>query len=377
MTRRGKAVLAVCSLLGALACKPNDPPPAPEPSPAHSPTALQVPSDRLSRIQLSKKLASVDHTVTLEKDRERWRITSPIAYDAHAAVVEPMVAVFAEIEVLSILHGDERKARSFGLDPDSAIEVKGWAGDSLQSHFRIGHSTREQTHVQRPGDPRILTIRGRCRPLFDKTLDELRHPVITDVPLSRVEGVTYANSFGPLELRAGQGPGEFTIDGPPVRNFDRDRATKNVAVLCGLRAKGFVDGEGTPKQTGLFDDDTPRATLRLREPQGQRAIHVWVGNPTQDGRIHLRTSESEQIYLVAPHLRSSLVPRRSHFERSDETMKELAGHRHAHGDEHHDGHGEGKGAHTHGQAGPPPSQVPPELLEDLRALAQEQSRLTK
>ncbi len=370
MTRLGKAVLSLYLLLGTPACKPDDPPP-PDAAPAHSPTALRVSSDRLSRIQVSKRLGATHQSIILEKKRDQWRITSPVSYDAHVAAVEPMVAVFAEIEVLSMIHGDERSARSHGLDPYTAIEVKGWAGETLESHFRVGHSTRDQTHVQRPGDPRILTIRGRCRPLFDKTLDELRDPVITAFPLANVQSVTYVGSSGTMELSATETPGEFTLQGPPIRNFDRDRATKNIAVLCGLRAKGFADGTGTPKETGLFDADTSRATLRLRG-QEQRAIHVWVGNPTGDGRmIHLRTSQSDQVYLVSAHLRTSLVPNRSHFERSDETMRELAGHREPHGD------GEGKGAHTHGQAGPPPSQIPLDMLEGLRVLARAQANLPK
>lgn len=369
MIPRCKALLALFLPLVLSACPSREPSPASDPAPAHSPTSLRISPERLSRIEISRTRGGGNDTVTLEKKGDRWQVTSPITYDANAAAVESMVAVFAEIEVLSIVHGDERKARSHGLDPQTAIEVKGWAGDSLESHFRLGHSTGEQTHAQRPGDARILTLRGRCRPLFEKKLDDLRHPVITEVPLSNVEAVTYDNSFGTLEFVAQGASRQFTVKGAPIRNFDHNRAAKNVAVLCGLRAKGFLDEGGTPEKTGLFGDDTPRATVRVRGPRGQRAIHVWVGATTPDGLLHVRTSESSQIYLVSAHLHTSLVPRRSHFERSDETMRELA--------EHRKGHEDGEGAHVHGAAVEPPSVVPPNLLEELRSLAKEQARAPK
>jgi hypothetical protein len=289
-------------------------------------------------------------------------ITSPLNFPAAATAMDSILGVMAGIEVVAEDEGTPAALRSRGLDAPTAITVRAWAGDVVESHFRVGHGTRERTFVQRVGDTRILTVRGRCRPAFDRPLDELRHAVISDVDPRHVEEVTYVNGYGRLKLVADPpGSGNFRLHGIPVRNFDSSRANKNVAVLAHLLAKGFADPP-LPDETGLFDKGTPRATLRVRDHGKVRSVDVWVGARTDDGRLFVRTSASDQVYLVSAHLESSLVPRRSLLERGEEAAqpREREPCHHA-----HDGH-------AHGPRGAPPTQVPLELLRELRAMAREQ-----
>ena len=372
--------LLLALLLAPLACHPGDPSgtasdgPSPDAPASFSPLSLRVPANTLSRVELSRTPAGTnERRVTLERGRDGWMMTSPTAYKANRAAVESIVALLAEIEITSVAGADERTARKVGLDQETAIVVRAWVGDRLASHFAVGRSGRDATHVQRVGDPRILTVRGRCRPLLDKSADDLRHPVITDLDLTHIERVTYGSSLGRLALIADPAaPGRFHAPGTNFRNFDQDRASKDVAVVAHLLAKGFVDAPSDPRATGLFDDDTPRAELRVRAEGGTRTVNVWVGARTKDGRLHVRTSESDQVYLVSAHLESSLVPRRSHFERSDEAMKQLAAERErrlraegTHADA-------SASAHTHAPPTAPPSHVPSAMMAALRALASEQ-----
>jgi len=358
--------LSLVVWLGALACQSDPPSPAiphasQKPVPAVSPlapSALRVSPDRLSRIEIQ----SPRQTVTLERSGAQWMITSPITFLAAAPAMDSILGVMAGIEVVEQEEGTPAALRSRGLDAPTAVTVKAWAGDVVESHFRVGHGTRERTFVQRVGDTQILTVRGRCRPAFDRPLDELRHAVVTDVDPRHIEDVTYLNGHGRLKLVADPpGSGTFRLQGIPVRNFDASRAAKNVAVLAHLLAKGFADPP-LPDETGLFDKATPRATLRVRGDGPLHPVDVWIGAKTKDGRLFVRTSTSDQVYLVSAHLESSLVPRRSHLERGEEAVHPPGG------KASHDAH-EG---HVHGSRGAPPTQVPPELLRELRAMAREQ-----
>ncbi len=367
MSRRALS-LVLC--LGALACQSDPAPSAARGSlasvsavPPVAPSALRVSPDRLSRIEIQ----GPRQTVTLERSGGQWMITSPITFLAAAPAMDSILGVMAGIEVVAEEEEEATPAalRSRGLDALAAVTVKAWAGDRagdrVESHFRVGHGTRERTFVQRVRDTRILTVRGRCRPAFDRPLDELRHAVVTDVDPRNVEEVTYLNGHGRLKLVADPpGSGNFRLQGIPVRNFDASRANKNVAVLAHLLAKGFSDPP-LPNHTGLFDKATARATLRVRGDGPLRSVDVWIGAKTEDGRLFVRTSTSDQVYLVSAHLESSLVPRRSHLERGEAAQpREQEPSHHAH---------EG---HVHGPRGAPPSQVPPELLRELRAMARDQ-----
>lgn len=358
----------------ALSCNPPQrrergaPSAEPVASAAPAPRGLRVPPERLSRVEISRGgPGAPGRSVTLARTSEGWSVTSPLAYRANQTAVDSIVAVLAEIEIVRSETRDAGSTPMPAWEPSRAIEVKAWGGDRLESHFRVGPSQRDATWVQRADDPGILEARGRFRGIFDKSLDELRHPLVTDLEVTAIARVTYENRFGRLELVANpREPGSFVARGPAIRNFDERRASKNVAVLARLFAKGFVDTPGEPADTGLFDESTPCATLTLREGDGTRALRVWVGARTPDGRLHVRTSESAQIYLVSAHLESSLVVGRAQLERSDALMREIESVAEGEGEERH-----GHGAHEHPAS--VPSQVPAEMMRELRALARTQT----
>ncbi len=208
--------------------------------------------------------------------------------------------------------------------------------------------------------------------MFDISFEALRHPVITDIEVTRIQRVVYVNHAGELDLVADpRGPGRFAENAPSIQNFNGDRASQNVAVMARLLARGFVDPPVEKTTTGLFDQDTARATVWIRGED--TPLLVWIGARTSDRRLHLRTSDSEQIYLVSAHVASSLIPEQRHLERSDEQMRQLRAQAGAHtkipepGITAHD-----DPEHRHGT--PLPTQVPPELMGELRDLAQEQRR---
>lgn len=336
--------------------------------------ALQVTPDRLVRLEL---IQPGQRPVTLEVTDGRWRAVSPVSFPANQIAVDSMIAVLAEIEIRRRVSG--RSEPKHRLGENSGIVVKTWTDSGVVRQFTVGASVGEETYIQRAGEAHVYAVRGRCRRVFEKSFEQLRHPVITQLQIADIERVVYTNRFGEINLvpdpsgpSGTSSPGRFTETSPSIRNFNSDRASKNVAVLAGLRAKGFVDPPTDKDATGLFREDTARATVTIR---GQKEpLLIWIGARASDGRLHLRTSDSDQIYLVARHIGSSLIPRRRHLERSDEHMRELqaqidaaAADTRADTETETEAHNPD---HTHGKA--PPEQVPPQLMNELRELAQEQ-----
>lgn len=354
--------LALASLVIALhACRDEAESTSPLPSTTQHPppTLVHVAPDQLSAIEVDPSRDPGSRFIRLERTQGGWMVTSPVRYRANATAVEPMVAALAELEVVAEPHVHGHTAEP-GVTGSQAIEVRGYAGGQMASRFWVGHGQGSTTFVRVAGDDRVLTVRGRCRRVFDKSLDELRDPVITRISIERIEEVVYRNAFGELTIRASGGVDrEIRFENAVIRNFNSDRANKNVAVIAGLLAKGFAD-EST-EDTGLNTRDTAHARIRLK---GGEVVEVWVGARTSDGKLYVRTSESAQVYLISAHLESSLIPKREHFERTDAEMNALR--EHAERMER-----EAKG-HKHQHAGPPATSVPPEMMEDLRVLAREQ-----
>ncbi|MFW5739461.1 MAG: DUF4340 domain-containing protein [Myxococcota bacterium] len=375
---RGCAMLLLAVGLCTTGCerRASDPAPPASSAPVQPATSLRIAPAELTRLEVEVPRASGKSTFVLERREGTWHLVSPVADAANGPIVDSMVAVLGEIRIVSARAGTERDLRRFGLDERTGIEVKGWRGQRLASHFVVGYSEHERTYVKVPGDDRIRTMAGRCRRLFERTVSDLRNPAVMGIDVRDVRAVTYDNQRGRLQLVAAPHEGGFVPKGRPIPNYDRGRATKNVAVLAGLLARGFVDDPSRRSDTGLFEPDTASATLQVDGPQGHREIRVWFGNRRPDGLLPVRTSLSERVYLVSGHLDSSLRVHRAQLERSDDMMRQLRKHRERHeGHDDGDGPGDGNGGHTHHHASPPPDRVPDALLRTLRELAREQ-RLT-
>lgn len=329
------------------------------------PTAsLQVPTDRLTGLEIT---APSKESVTLSNAKGRWDIVSPFPFPANQPAVESMTAVLAEIEILR--HVAERPEPRHRLSAETGVVVTPLTRNGASQAFRVGASIDEETYVQRLGEDAVYAVRGSCRRIFDLSLEQLRTPVITSLDVANIDGITYANRFGELTLRADPNDAKrFVESTPSIRNFNSDRASKNVAVLAKLFAKSFVDAPVDQPSTGLYEKDTARVTVTFRT--GLAPLITYIGTRTQDGRLHLRTSASEQIYLVSAHLSSSLIPQSKHFERSDEELAEIRQQSTARAAQPQNATSAHSPDHQHETS--LPTQVPEEMMGQLRDLAREQ-----
>jgi hypothetical protein len=359
------ALLALC--LMSVACQSKKPvitkdsADSPEALPT---TSLQVPTDQLSRVEITQPGGP---TVTLSRSSGTWTTVSPLPFLANKPAVESIVAVLAEIEIIRrVADRPEPKHR---LTADSGVVVQAWTKDGALQPFNVGAQAGEQTYVQRVGEETVYAVRGKCRRLFDLSFEQLRDPTITKLAVTDIERVTYANQFGDLDLVAApKNAGRFVEATPSIRNFDSERASKNVAVLSELFAKSYVDPPIDKAATGLFGPDTARAEVSIRGENEN--LTVYVGRRTKNGRLHLRTSASDQIYLVSAHLSSSLIPQRKQLERSDDEMQEIREQAQAPEVSARTEAPDETAEHKHGST--LPTQVPPKIMGELRDLAQQQ-----
>lgn len=305
--------------------------------------------------------------VTLRVSDEQWDIVSPLSYPAKAPSVESMLAVLAEIQIVRRVAAQPEPRHRLG--PDGRVLVKAWTRDGAELAFAVGASKREETFVQRVGEEQVFAALGACRRFFDLSLEQLRAPAITNFEVATIEAVRFTNEWGTLDIvPSADDARRFVEASPSIPNFNSERASKNVAVLATLFAKGFVDPPIDAPATGLFLEDTPRAQVSFRGKK--EPLIVFIGARTTHGRLHLRTSASEQIYLVSAHLGSSLMPRDEHFARTDSEMRVPQDDREAQNAS--TTPGDHAREHKHGSVRP--TQVSSELMGELRALAREQRK---
>lgn len=366
-------VLALLLACLAQACdskpsSPSLPSDTPAPAPTREPLsealpkeALQVASAQLEQIEITQPGGE---PVTLRVADGQWNITAPLTYPAKMPSVESMLAVLAEVEIIRRVAAQPETSHRLGADARVLVTTR--ARDGAEQTFAIGASTREETFVQLLGEAQVYAVRGSCRRFFDLSAEQLRDPSITNFDLASIKAVRFVNESGTLDLvPSPENNTEFVEVSPSIANFNSQRASKNVAVLAALFAKGFVDPPIDAQATGLFNADTPRAEVSLHSQE--KPITVFIGSRIANGRMHLRTSNSEQIYLVSAHLGSSLVPKREHFARADAHVQTPLA---ADTDGPTTTPAQHAKEHKHGTVRP--TQAPPELMGELRALAAKQ-----
>ncbi len=359
----GRRVFMLVALVNLSACKSKEPVNAQDAVSESLPAlSLQVAPTSVERFEITQPGAE---PVMVSLSGGQWNIDAPLVYPAKMPSIESILAVLAEIEIVRrVAPQPEPKHR---LADDARVVVKTWTKQGVENAFAIGASSREETFVQRLGEEQVYAVRGSCRRFFDLSLAQLRAPAITNLDLAEIEAVRFVGPSEALSLVASsEQPRMFVEESPSISNFNRERASKSVAVVARLFAKDFVDPPIDRLATGLFEDSTPYIEVSTRG--GAKPLKVYIGARTTNGRLYLRTSDSEQIYLVSAHLGSSLMPRNEHFERTDSEMRALK--RHTETADTGDEKSSHSAEHKHGNTRP--TKVPPELMAELRDLANEQ-----
>lgn len=369
MPRTWLRLLVACALVAS--CDSEREPTRTEPlgpesaKPGFEATMLQISQQRIERLEVTRP---GERPITLERKGNDWHIVSPISYPANFAKVDPMLAVLAELQVLRV-HAP-RPETAHRLGENAGIRVRAWS-DGKATELTIGGSQGEETYIQRQGDETVYAVLGRCRKLFDLSLTKLRDPSILELELRDIERVDFQNSYGEIALVSEGADGKRFVEAKPaLENFYVERASKSVAVLSALYAKGFVDTSTASATTGLDLETTARATIFLREEK--EPIVVQIGARSADGLLHVRTSQSGQVFLVSAHLGSSLIPDPARLQRSEQEMQETRrfDEKRAASSSRNSDEANTHADHEHAKA--LPSRVPAKLMKELRAMAANQ-----
>lgn len=334
-------------------------------SEAVNPSVLQAPWNKVTRIELR-----TDRRVVLEK-KPSWTITEPFAYPVRTEMMNDLLGALSEITVIK--HINEPITPRFGFGKE-AIEVKAYQNEVLLSHFEVGYASDKDTYVRslkldsKGKQPSAMLVQGLVRRVFARTFSDLRAADIVTFKPEDVVKITYTNEDNVVMLERGKNGLWRGVDNKqPSVPFDSDSANNAVNVLCHLKARGFVDpplDQSVKDATGLFDKNTATARVQLQDGTRQE---FWFGSVRRD-LLHVRTSSSDQIYLVAAYLQQVLTSPTS-LPPPSLAKAENKADRNGH-NEHRDQHNH---SHQRGPA-PTPTTVDPQILQQLRDIAAVQNQ---
>jgi hypothetical protein len=329
-----------------------------------------VPASRLDRIEIKRHEPSQDplddELIALERKGDAWRMTKPVAYAVNTTSVNKMVEALAALKVIDVI--SENKAKHAVLEVDEAlgVGVKAYAGGTLLADFIVGVSRGDMTMVRLPGSDKVYRVRGLLRQVFNKSAKNLRDHAVTQLDRGSVTRVAITTPDGRFEMvRKGEGDeARFEPVGDPVQNFDWRRADSLANALTGLSTRDYVDEPIADDASGL-GADALKIEFDAAKDEKPGTYTIWVGKELEKERqTYVKTSLSDQVFLVSSHLVKRFKTKAEDFARTDEQVADEEKRRQAaeaHARQHEDHAQAAAAAEGSGQS------IPPEIMEKLKA----------
>jgi hypothetical protein len=231
------------------------------------------------------------------------------------------------------------------VDKDFGVEVTAYSGSEEILHIIVGVTQGDITFVRLPGSDTVYRTTGKIRRRFNLSTSKLRHKRVMELDEKSVSRVKYINEKGNFEqVRVGEG-GEMTFEprGVEVRNFDEKLAKSNANAIPQLIARDFVDTDPGDEVTG-FGSGVQIVEFDATVNKKPVTHKIWIGKKIEHmNYTHVKTTFSEQIFLVSDHLLSRFRVTADDFALTDEEVQwrkenPTLGPEHGH---HHHGHHHG------------------------------------
>ncbi|MCP4606052.1 MAG: DUF4340 domain-containing protein [Proteobacteria bacterium] len=286
-----------------------------------------VPSDQLDTIRIvrreKKDEKKVVEKIALKKKGGTWRMAEPVDYTVVENSVQRMADALADIKVVDIISKNKENHDSLQVGEETGIEVTASAGDKELARFIVGKSKGDMTFVRKTGEDAVYRIQGYHRGTFDKSVKNLRDKTVLKRDVGSVKKVTLTNEKGGLVLENSK-EGEDKKLGPAgveIENFHQSKADGMVRALVSLTAREFVDEKLQDEETGLTEG-AAKVIVELDGSGEADAVTVWVGKEIEETKkTYVKTSESEQVFLVSSSTANRFKVGPDDFARTDEEMK--------------------------------------------------------
>ena len=211
-----------------------------------------------------------DRLVAVRKQGDGW-LLEPDEFPAATAQVDTMVRALASLEITDLVSEHSAYSR-FELDPESALRITAFRGDTVLRTVELGKEARtyQHTYVKVEGDPRVYQAAGDLGNYFPVVGDVLRDKLVLKVDIDTVGEIVARSPGEELVLRKrpaleeGAAPDWVTADGG---EWNSAKVAESLQRLANLSTFRFAAGPPAPgnEVSGAHPEDRGR-----RHPHGDR-----------------------------------------------------------------------------------------------------------
>ncbi len=235
-------------------------------------------------------------THVLERERERWRLTSPLDWPANHHAVS---RILNQIQLLeretsfstAVLERTDQTLADYGLDNPDMTLIFGYGNTRYELRFAATGGIGNRLYILDPAKDTIHVARREILSALAMPLDQLRSDSIFDIPLFEVRSLTLEiTSPQNLKMRVVRSDDKWAFETPIQVPADEYAVQTTVNRLSALKVRRF-NGEGTGD---LAEYGLNRPTMRITLDGNMRSQELLVGNEVAE------TTDTREYFAKKP-----------------------------------------------------------------------------
>ena len=256
-------------------------------------TIIPFKKDQISEVTFVKE----DKMLKLGKDKDSWKILSPVVDEANPEDVEGFLEEILNEKNIQIL--SEYRAKDlavFGLDkPFGSIQLKTNSGESKAWQVGTKKNFQGEWYVKEEGSKSVFTASNMWQNIVDKKVIEFRDKRWFRNSLAGVESIQIKNSAN-KEVFTLKKDGPNWVFADSANNVDQNRVREFLSKLNNNKVDEYV-AEGKPDSVQLnkwgFNSSLFAITLNFKEAK------PWIAEFTENNKVALlKTNEPFFILKV-------------------------------------------------------------------------------
>jgi hypothetical protein len=281
-----------------------------------------VPAASVDRIEIFRRDPAQDQAageqLAIERRGADWRLVAPVDYPLNPSAVKSMTDALAGLSPIDVISDNKEKHAALGVDDAQGIRVKAFGGGKVLADLVIGVSRGDMTMVRRAGEDAVYRVQESFRAVFNKSSRNLRDHVIAKLDRGSVARAVFTYQGETLEIeKTAGGDAVYAPVGAEIQNFDSHKAEATLNGLTALVTHDFVDKPISDEEAG-FGEGGARVDFEATKDGAKGKFTVWIGKDVEkDRETYLKTSLSNQVYLVAAQAAARLRVRAQGFARTD------------------------------------------------------------
>jgi len=254
-------------------------------------------------------------TVDLEREGDRWKITSPVQDEADPDQVGSLLRSLNEISAEAYYDGAEADRKAFGLtSPTLTFQAR--FGDGNVAGFRLGGKTTESPpgyYLERISDGQVAAVPQWVQVRFAQDVNALRDKRVFHCEQGDIGKISFERRDGASFAITKDEKGMWEIEPDqdrPVQNAVADRLLAGIATLAG---KDIVaESADTPEKLAPYGLDAPTVQVEATNNAGQscgKALAAVVGETTETPKYFVKRADTGTVMSIPAYLYSRLKMR--------------------------------------------------------------------